>query len=77
MNANYFWKDNKVIQIAHAVYAAEASSRNLNDCFSVDTFANNPILRYGKFLKSSGWVSYPIETFPKEFRAWLLINMVA
>ena len=75
MSACYFWKDGKVIQIDHEVYAAEASSRKLNDCPSVDTFSNNPDMRYGRFLKHSGWVTYPLKTFPKEFRAWLLINL--
>lgn len=75
MSANYFWKGGEVIQIDHEVYAAEASSRNLNDCPSVDTFADNPNMRYGRFIKSSGWVHFPLTTFPKEFRAWLLINL--
>lgn len=74
MSANYFWKDGEVIQINHEVYAAEAYSRNLDGCPSVDTFADIPDMRYGKFLKSSGWVPYPLDSFPKEFRAWLLIN---
>lgn len=75
MSACYFWKDNKVIQIDHPVYAAEAYSLNLAGCFSVDTFADNPAMRYGKFFKSSGWIPYPLSSFPKEFRAWLLINL--
>ena len=75
MSANYFWKDNKVIQINHEVYAAEADLRKLYDCPSVDTFADNSSMRYGKFLKSGGWMPYPLDSFPKEFRAWLLINL--
>ena len=74
MSACYFWKDGEVIQIDHQVYAAEAFSLKLNNCPSVDTFAYAPEMRYGKFLNSSGWMPYPLDFFPKEFRAWLLIN---
>lgn len=74
MSTTYFWRDGEVIEIDHEVYAQEADRSYLDNCPCVDTFSDNPTMRYGKFLKSSGWIPYPLASFPKEFRSWLLIN---
>lgn len=74
MSANYFWKGGEVIQFDFPIHTYEATKEDVNNLWCVDTFTDNPTMRYGKFLKTKGWMPYPLASFPKEFRAWLLIN---
>jgi len=32
-------------------------------------------MRYGMFIKGSGWVHFDLSKFPAQFRAWMLINL--
>lgn len=75
MSACYFWKDGEVITVNQSVMQSYAEKHKLNYMYSVDTFdLKDSYLSYGMFIPTKGWVHFPLKTFPKEFRAWLLIN---
>ena len=75
MSAVYFWVDNKVIKYNTHVFASEAKKLKLGNKYAVDTFCTCDEDKYGKFgSNGAGWYHVPFNTFPKEFRAWLLIN---
>lgn len=74
MSATYFWKDGEVITVNNTVMAWDAEKGNLENLYCVDTFSRDYAMRYGKFMPKEAWKHFPLDSFPKEFRAWLLIN---
>lgn len=76
MSACYFWKDGEVTTVKKEVMQLYAEKHNLLHFYCVDTFQTGDDKgTYGMFVLNRGWVHLPINTFPKEFRAWLLINL--
>ena len=76
----YFWKSGQV-----HVYTGDNDSYSVNEaqytncfavdtnCFAVDTSCAAVEMRYGKYLKTSGWKHIPIMKFPRTFRTHLLL----
>lgn len=75
MSACYFWKDGEVITVNSIVGMSSAKSRGLLDLYCVDNFEDTNQGKFGMFTSRSAWRYHPLDTFPKEFRAWLLINL--
>jgi hypothetical protein len=76
MSVTYFWKDGEVITVNGSVMQQQAENLKLLYMYCVDTLdIKATTLSYGMFVPSKGWIHFPLETFPKEFRAWLLINL--
>ena len=82
--SSYFWRNGQVEVIARAVEVDDFNQSSMFKylyCFCVDDGAG-PItdMRYGMWVNEGGgqlartiWESHPIESFPPEFRASLLL----
>ena len=68
----YFWKYEQL-----HTYQGDSDTGSIKDtqfmeCYAVDSSSAALDLRYGKYTKG-GWVSVPLEEFPKAFRTVLLL----
>ena len=68
----YFWKEGTVHKYIGDNNTDTVCETEFIGCFAVDTLCTLS-MRYGKYLKSSGWEPIPIEQFPKKFRTHLLL----
>lgn len=73
MSATYFWDGKKVRSFGEQFFMATAEKHHQLGRFCVDGFRTDPEMRYGKFGQNTSWEHVPIEQFPKEFRAHLLL----
>jgi hypothetical protein len=75
----YVWKDGAVTIIEQRIHFEEAGPLEVMEYFLVDTSYLNPAQRYGKFIRNNDvsegieWKDIPIQNFPKEFKAHLLL----
>ena len=75
----HFWKDGKVISLAPNfgnVYTTRSAVQDqMTDYFCYDANGEDDFLRYGMYesKRSGNWRSHDINTFPAEFRLWLLV----
>jgi len=74
----YFWIDGEVAETeTETDYLYNSNEARFNNYFCVDTsYPPDDIeMRYGMFIKGSGWVHFDLSKFPAQFRAWMLINL--
>ena len=68
----YFWKNEQL-----HTYQGDSDTDSIKDtqfmeCYGVDSSNAATSMRYGKYTKN-GWKHIPLDEFPKEFRANLLL----
>lgn len=83
MSATYFWYREKLVVIERRLTAQDfeqVSMHKYRYCPCVDGFAFGTALRYGIWVQNdqtrdwqASWESRPLDTFPAEFRAHLLL----
>ena len=75
----YFWKGTEVLVVKEQLYVGIAEAYRGLLC--VDAFCASPPQRYGRFSAEkeslAQWGHIPIENFPPQFRATLLIMGVS
>ena len=69
----YFWKDGEVVPFGEFPYVDNVRKARLEGLYCVDVLETVASQRYGMFLPGKYWVSVPLEQFPKEFLASLLL----
>ena len=69
----YFWKEGAVHKYLGHFNLDAICEAEFTGCFAVDTELICIEMRYGKYIKNTGWVYVPIEQFPKKFRIHLLL----
>lgn len=74
MQAAYFWSEGEPVVTYLAPNLDNVKKQGLLNCLCVDRFRTDDDDVYGVFIKNDGWNHRPFNTFPNEFRAWLLIN---
>ena len=76
MGVSYFWDDKaKTVLTSNSDnYWGTAKHNNVLDMYCMDSGCINPHLRYGLFSSTlCCWEHIPLDKFPKEFRAYLLL----
>lgn len=68
----YFWKNGQVVPFSDSTGATRVRDAGLSELYCVDVSATFNITRYGMY-RSDGWHHIPLNTYPKEFLAMLLI----
>ena len=69
----YFWKGGQVHEYTGGNNTDSVNEAQYTNCFAVDTSYATVEMRYGKYLKTSGWKHIPIMKFPRTFRTHLLL----
>ena len=69
----YFWKDGEVVPFGKFSYVDNVRKAGLEGLYCVDVMETVASQRYGMFHPVECWVSVPLEQFPKEFLASLLL----
>ena len=69
----YFWKDGEVVPFGEFPYVDNVRKARLEGLYCVDVMETVASQRYGMFHPVECWVSVPLEQFPKEFLASLLL----
>jgi len=78
MGKTYFWDDEREEVIVHdtpfAITTGSVSKLKpqVFGMYCLDPHHTDPEPRYGKFVPHQ-WVPIPLEEFPSQFKAWLLI----
>ena len=72
----YFWKEGKVVEFDAYSYVDNIRKAKLEGMYCVDVMEIEASQRYGMFHPVECWVSVPLEQFPKEFLAALLLMEV-
>lgn len=70
-NMGYYWDNDQVVEID--LEKVTLSDNDYLDKYMVDDRFIKPSQRYGIFSTVSGWRVVPLERFPPEFRAHLLL----
>ena len=75
MRNTYFWdaKNKTVIVKPDVVLGSEAVYFGLSEMYSVDEFNSSPLYKYGMYNSKGVWKHIPLDDFPVEFRALLLL----
>ena len=69
----YFWKNGEVVPFGEFPYVDNVRKARLEGLYCVDVMEAVASQRYGMFHPVGRWVSVPLEQFPKEFLASLLL----
>lgn len=80
MSATYFWYQDKLVILHRQLFAEDFQQSSMLKflyCPCVDTFVDPPTERYGIFASTERfekmWNHRPLDSFPAEFRAHLLL----
>ena len=69
----YFWREGQLVEYFGDTLVNKVARAGLSDLYAVDLTAPSPIGKFGMYETRSTWRHIPLEKFPADFRATLLL----
>lgn len=69
----YFWREGQLIEFYGDTSVYTVAKAGLSDLYAVDLTTPLPIGKFGMYKARSAWRHIPLEKFPADFRATLLL----
>jgi len=69
----YFWREGQLVEYFGETSVNKVARAGLSDLYAVDLTTPLPIGKFGMYKARSAWRHIPLEKFPADFRATLLL----